>query len=113
MSDHSSSDWRNYKHVNKNHRLFKKLFASESENTSNGIITILDYLTLDDIIKPYLNKWFICGLVYTKTYADNKEMLPFAFIEHDIVHYYNYTFTCFVYILYGNVTICVNCCVDM
>ena len=95
LPENSSHDWRNYKHVKKHGRLLKKLSASESENTSNGIITILDYLTLDDIIKPYLNGWFICGLVYTKTYADNKEMLPFAFIEHDIVHYYNYTYTCF------------------
>ena len=95
LPENSSHDWRNYKHVKKHGRLLKKLSVSESENTSNGIITILDYLTLDDIIKPYLNGWFICGLVYTKTYADNKEMLPFAFIEHDIVHYYNYTYTCF------------------
>jgi len=78
-------DWRIYKNI-------KLLF--DWNQLSNGIITILDYLTLDQVIVPYLNEWFICGLVYDKTYADGKLMVPFEFVCHDIIHYSNYNHVC-------------------
>ena len=82
-------DWRIYSNI--------KLLFNWNE-LSNGIITILDYLTLDQIIVPYLNEWFICGLVYDKTYADGKLMVPFEFMHHDIIHYSNYDLACFNWI---------------
>ncbi len=54
------------------------------------VITILDYLTLDEIITSYLNNVIICGIASTFLYADGRYLTPFEFLEHDITHGQNY-----------------------
>ena len=90
LDKNPDKDWRYYININKKLNFLKKLYIQ-----SNGLIIILDYLTLDEIIEPYLNKKFYCGLIYKKSYANGRNMLPFGFIEHDITHFNNYEFACF------------------
>ena len=87
-------DWRYYDNIDKSQGLLKVLYVTDSKK-SRGIVTILDFLTMDEILLPYLEKWYLCGLVYEKTYADGRNMLPFGFVEHDIVHFQNFDSLCF------------------
>jgi hypothetical protein len=97
LLQNEKKDWRYYNNINKTNRFLRDLYGTtrmkddkEIHVKPKGIITILDYLTMDEIMIPYLNNWYICGLVYEKTYADGRLLLPFGFTEHDITHYENY-----------------------
>jgi hypothetical protein len=59
------------------------------------VITILDYLTIDEINTSFLNKVVICGIASTFIYADGRNLTPFQFLEHDITHGKNYDFVCY------------------
>jgi len=92
LSSNPEKDWRIYKNVDKE-RL--KNMLKYFYKPYRGIITILDILTIDDIIIPYLDDWFICGLVYKITMADDIDMTPLEFIIHDCIHYRNYLNFCY------------------
>ena len=94
LTQNRTRDWRYYENIDKTRGLLYDLYSKNS-NKPRGIITILDYLTLDEILLPYLNNWYICGIVYKKTFADGRFMIPFGFTEHDITHFNNYDGICF------------------
>jgi len=89
LDKNPDKDWRYYTKINKRSKTWEDLY-----NRQNGLIIILDYLTLDEVIQPYLDLKFYCGLIYKKSYANGRNMLPFGFIEHDIVHFNNFEFAC-------------------
>ena len=78
-------DWKRfedaYKYLNENpSSIIRKYF-------NNGIITVIDFLSVDTIIEQYLDGWNTCQIVYKKTFADRTELLPFEYIWHDLAHY--------------------------
>jgi hypothetical protein len=81
------ADWREWNNVIKKQKCdyYKKDF----------IITILDYLTIDEIVLPYLDNKYLCGITYEKTYADSRLFVPFFFIDHDRFHGNDYDYICF------------------
>jgi hypothetical protein len=102
-------DWKNYDVICENLKInpkFRILYSnsiysivpyttSENENTNIYLITIMKYFTIDEILNSYLNNVFYCGITYNFTYADGRELTPFEFLEHDIVHAENYNYACF------------------
>ena len=89
-SKESDYDWKNFEH------LYNKYITNNlliSKFLTNGIITVVDYLSIDKIIEQYLNGWYTCQIMYTKIDADSLEMLPFEYIWHDLIHYYNFNFS--------------------
>ena len=86
-SKESDYDWRNFEHLY-NKYLTNNLLISEF--LTNGIITVVDYLSIDKIIEQYLHGWYTCQIMYTKIDSDSIEMLPFEYIWHDLIHYYNF-----------------------
>ena len=92
-----STNWTNYDALkvtlNDNRsKIFKKIYYID-DNTF--LITILDYLRLDEIINTYLDNIFICGVSTDMIYADGRYLTPFEFLEHDIIHSNNYKWACF------------------
>lgn len=92
-----STDWTNYDALkatlNDNRsKIFKKLYYIEDDTF---LITILDYLRLDEIINTFLDNIFICGVSTDMIYADGRYLTPFDFLEHDIIHSNNYKWACF------------------
>lgn len=78
-------DWKRfedaYKYLNENpSSIIRQYF-------NNGIITVIDFLSVDTIIEQYLDGWNTCQIVYKKTFADRRELLPFEYIWHDLAHY--------------------------
>ena len=78
-------DWKRfedaYKYLNENpSSIIRQYF-------NNGIITVIDFLSVDTIIEQYLDGWNTCQIVYKKTFADRTELLPFEYIWHDLAHY--------------------------
>ena len=69
--------------------------TSTSPDTLIYLITIVDYLSLDEIITSYLENVIICGVASTFLWADGRHLTPFEFLEHDIVHGYNYKGLCY------------------
>lgn len=100
-----SINWRSYIHlrafiVEKNwqNRQVKNLYLTTSE-PSNGIIylvTILDYLTISEIIETCLDNIILCGMISKFEYADGNFFSPYQFLEHDITHGNNFQGYCFV-----------------
>lgn len=89
-SKEADYDWRNFEDLY-NKYLTNNLIISVF--LTNGIITVVEYLSIDIIIEQYLNGWYTCQIMYTKIYADSLEMLPFEYIWHDLIHYYNFNFS--------------------
>jgi len=87
-------DWRNFEHVYNNANTIRdnSTYQIISEFRRNGIITVLDNLSIDTIIEQYLNGWYTCQIVYKKTFADSKERIPFEYFYHDLVHYSDFKF---------------------
>jgi len=81
------ADWREWNNVTKT--------SDCDDYKENFIITILDYLTIDEIVIPYLDNKYLCGITYEKTYADSRLFVPFFFIDHDRIHGSNYEGICF------------------
>jgi len=69
--------------------------TSTSPDTLIFLITIIDYLSLDEIITSFLQKVIICGVASTSLWADGRMITPFEFLEHDITHGNNYDFACY------------------
>lgn len=86
-SDQPDYDWRNFEHV---YNRANSTSTIITEFLRNGIITVLDNLSIDTIIEQYLNRWYTCQIVYKKTFADTRNHTPFEYIFHDLVHYYNF-----------------------
>jgi len=59
------------------------------------LITILDYLSIDEINTSFLNKTIICGIVNNYVYADGRYLTPFEFLQHDITHGESYEGLCY------------------
>jgi hypothetical protein len=68
--------------------------TSTSPDTLIFLITIIDYLSLDEIITSFLNNIIICGVASTLLWADGRHLTPFEFLEHDITHGNNYQYAC-------------------
>lgn len=90
-----SKDWRNYNYINKSCKILEDFYISEGAKNAKYLIVVIDYLTLDEVVIPYLDNKFFCGITYTKTYADGKLLVPFLFIDHDKVHASNFVGLCF------------------
>jgi hypothetical protein len=69
--------------------------TSTSPDTLIFLITIIDYLSLDEIITGFLENIIICGVASTLIWADGRQITPFEFVEHDITHGNNYNFACY------------------
>jgi len=81
----SNKDWRKYKNINKDLFLLRD-YLSTTKSPCKCLIIVLDYLTVDEIIIPYLDNKYYCGIVYKKTSADSEILVPFLFIDHDRSH---------------------------
>lgn len=97
------TNWTDYDSLkitlnNKESGAFKKLYYGNTEDINDiFLITILDYLRLDEIINTFLDNIFICGISIKETiYADGRKLTPFEFLEHDIAHASNYKGLCFI-----------------
>ena len=51
------------------------------------LITIIDYLTIDEIISSFLHNFIICGVAPTFLYADGNNLTPFEFLEHVLKYF--------------------------
>ena len=65
--------WRSYEHA-KETKLVKYLVQT------GGIITVLKFLSIDNIIGQYFDRWYTCQVVYKKENADDFTFLPFEYI---------------------------------
>jgi hypothetical protein len=104
-----SGDWKNYQVMKstltkKNSGSFFQLYSYSKEkpyttstpsNRLIFLITIIDYLSVDEIITSFLDNVVICGISSNFIYADGRYLTPFEFVEHDITHGGNYYYTCF------------------
>jgi hypothetical protein len=101
-----ATNWKNYNSIKQEiikNRKFKSLYFAENGreySTTNleGIkflITPIKYFTLDEIIISYLDKKIFCGISYNFVWADGRNLTPIEFLEHDIIHGYNYNGLCF------------------
>ena len=59
------------------------------------LVTILDYLSITEIIETYLDNVILCGMTSKFEFADGRLLSPYEFLEHDITHGYNYLGLCF------------------
>jgi hypothetical protein len=97
-----STNWTDYNSLktalnDKQSGRFKQLYYGNYEDINDiFLITILDYLRLDEIINTFLDNIFICGISTKMIYADGRELTPFEFLEHDITHASNYKGYCFI-----------------
>jgi hypothetical protein len=69
------------------------LYPKTGELTN--LITILDYLTLNEIVSNFLENVNICGIASKSTWADGRHLNPFLFLDHDLTHGNNYTSICY------------------
>ena len=65
------------------------------------IITVVDYLSITDIVESFLNNVFYCGFSSTFTKADGYDYSPFEFTVHDIIHADNLNY----FIMMGSVNL--------
>lgn len=59
------------------------------------LITLIDLFTLDELNIAFLDKNILCGISYTSLIADGRNMNPYMFLDHDILHGQNYKYVCF------------------
>jgi len=83
-----------YSHLYNNEHL-GPYTTSLDPNFNIFLITIIDYLTLDEINNSFLDNVIYCGMTSEFTYADGSFYSPFEFLHHDIVHGKNYHFACY------------------
>ena len=100
-------DWKQYNVIKTNlikNYGFKILYldstgkpytTSTNPNEQIFLITILDYLSIDEINTSFLDNLIICGVSSTFIYADGRYITPFEFLEHDITHGNNYKSLCY------------------
>ena len=50
------------------------------------LISIIQYLTINQIIETFLDNVFLCSMTFKKQYADSRLYTPIEFLSHDIVH---------------------------
>ena len=72
--------WRSYERA-KETKLVKYLVQTR------GIITVLKFLSIDNIISQYFDRWYTCQVVYKIENADDFTFLPFEYIVHDVIHF--------------------------
>jgi uncharacterized protein (UPF0305 family) len=60
-----------------------------------NLITILDYLTLNEIVSNLLENVNICGIASKSVWADGRHLNPFLFLDHDLTHGANYISICY------------------
>jgi len=60
-----------------------------------NLITILDYLSLDEIVSNLLENVNICGIASKSVWADGRHLNPFLFLDHDLTHGANYIGICY------------------
>jgi len=85
-----STSWLYYKNITTR----KKLCMSPIEElytVHNGLIILIDYISIDKIVKLSIDDKFYCGFCFEKTIADGSSMLPFDFVTHDVSHYYHFS----------------------
>lgn len=94
-------DWKNYGAVrdllttpnNPISRL--TVLYNKDEDDFIYLITLIDLFTLDELNIAFLNKNILCGISYTSIFADGRNMNPYIFFDHDIIHGQNYKYVCF------------------
>lgn len=104
-----SGDWKNYRVIKsnlieKNSERFLALYSyskGKPYTTSTPhdqliyLITIIDYLSIDEVISSFLDNFIMCGISPSFIYADGRYLTPFEFCMHDITHGRNYKGLCF------------------
>lgn len=92
LDTNSDKDWRYYKNIDKS--LLNNFYGKKINfewHKPLGIITIIDFFTIDEILEQYLKfDKFYTGLLYKHEIVDDENMSPVDFIRHDIVHYQNF-----------------------
>ena len=104
-----SDDWKKYE-VMKNNLTkkesgsFSALYLDSKRNPYTTprqtdeliyLITINDYLSIDEVISSFLDNFIMCGMSPSFIYADGRLLNPFEFCLHDITHGKNYNVLCF------------------
>jgi hypothetical protein len=76
---------------------YPKRFYTTNEPPRSMIflVTILDYLSITEIIETCLDNVILCGMTGKFDYADGRFISPYEFLEHDITHGNNYEGFCF------------------
>jgi len=92
-----SMNWKDYKTVKRfitydTNRL-TNLYPKTGELTN--LITILDYLTLNEIVSNFLENVNICGIASKSVWADGRYLNPILFLDHDLTHGKNYIGICY------------------
>ena len=81
--------WRSYERA-KETELVKYLVQTR------GIITVLKFLSIDNIISQYFDRWYTCQVVYKIENADDFTFLPFEYIVHDVIHFEHFRTDCMI-----------------
>lgn len=68
---------------------------NEEKNVPIFIIVKLKFITLTEIIQTFLNKVCYCGMTSAVTLTDGKELIPFQFTRHDVLHGEYFEMFCF------------------
>lgn len=74
-------------------------YKSDGNNISDAkpmIITILDYLKLDENLDTYLDGYYLCCLVFKNVNADGYLVPPLEYVLHDIFHANQYIKECHI-----------------
>ena len=84
-----NDEWISYKRA-KETELVKYLVQT------GGIITVLKFLSIDNIISQYFDRWYTCQVVYKIENADDFTFLPFEYIVHDVIHFEHFRTDCMI-----------------
>ena len=69
--------------------------TNEKPNSMIFLVTILDFLSITEIVETCLDNVILCGMIPKFDYADGRFVSPYEFLEHDITHGHNYEGLCF------------------
>ena len=92
-----SYDTRQVEHLYFSSSSYPKHFYTTSEppNSMIFLVTILDVLSITEIVETCLDNVILCGMTAKFDYADGRLISPYEFLEHDITHGHNYEGLCF------------------